>query len=262
MTPFAPIIALVMTVFVVSMARKFIFDWRITALVLLLLPLMVGLGFWQLYRAEHNKFLLSQAEQKRLELPIPFAELLQKMVGVADQKQIAVWHLQPVMLRGHWLQKVFLLENQIYQERNGYYVFGVMQLDGDAGSVLVNRGWIPAPALRSELPSVPAVAGGEEMGEVYVSPLLTEDKPLFAEQGWPKRIGRMSVPGAEKELQAKLLPVVVRLREGSPSALAAQWPIVNIQPEKNTAYAVQWFAMAFALLVCYVFYSYRAESIK
>jgi surfeit locus 1 family protein len=72
----------------------------------------------------------------------------------------------------------------------------------------------------------------------------------------------MNVPGAEKELQAKLLPVVVRLREGSSSVLAAQWPIVNIQPEKNTAYAVQWFAMAFALLVCYGFYSYRAESIK
>ncbi len=156
----------------------------------------------------------------------------------------------------------FLLENQIYQERNGYYVFGVMQLDGDAGSVLINRGWIPAPALRSELPSVPAVAGGEEMGEIYVSPLLTEDKPLFAEQGWPKRIGRMSVPGAEKELQAKLLPVVVRLREGSPSALAAQWTIVNIKPEKNVAYAIQWFVMAFALLVCYGVYSYRFESTK
>jgi len=245
-----------------DMARKFIFDWRAAVLVLLLLPLMVGLGFWQLYRANHNKMLLLQAEQQRLAPSIPLVELLQKMAGSANQKQMAAWHLQPVVLHGRWSDKVFLLENQIYQERNGYYVFGVMQLDGDAGSVLVNRGWIAAPALRSELPSIPTVALDDEMGELYVSPLLVEDKPLFAEQGWPKRIGRMNISGAEKELQMPLLPVVVRLKEGSPSALGAQWPIVNIQPEKNTAYAVQWFAMAFALLLCYGFYSYRTESIK
>ncbi|MEZ5493292.1 MAG: SURF1 family protein [Pseudomonadales bacterium] len=244
------------------MARKFIFDWRAAVLVLLLLPLMIGLGFWQLYRANHNKMLLLQAEQQRLAPPMPLVELLQKMAGSVDQKQMVAWHLQPVVLRGRWSDKVFLLENQIYQERNGYYVFGVMQLDGDVGSVLVNRGWIAAPALRSELPSIPVVAVDDEMGELYVSPLLGEDKSLFAEQGWPKRIGRMNIPGAEEELHTPLLPVVVRLKEGSPSALAAQWPIVNIQPEKNTAYAVQWFAMAFALLLCYGFYSYRTESIK
>jgi cytochrome oxidase assembly protein ShyY1 len=243
------------------MARKFKFEWRITLLVLFLLPLLVGLGFWQLHRADHNRAVMVQAEQQRKEPPISLTALLQETSSDSEKNKTDAWHLKQVTLRGHWLSNVFLVENQIYAERNGYYVFGVMQLEG-AGLVLVNRGWIAAPALRSELPTVPPVALGDEMGEIYVSPAWVEHKPLFAEKGWPKRVGRINLAGAENELHMTLLPVVVRLREGSPSALATQWTIVNILPEKNTAYAIQWFAMAFALLVCYVFYSYRIESVK
>lgn len=243
------------------MTRKFTFEWRITLLVLFLLPVLIGLGFWQLHRADHNSMLIAQAEQRRKENPAPLADVLQQLAGRVDRDKASEWHLKPVTLRGYWTNKEFLLENQIYGERNGYYVFGVMQIDG-IGFVLVNRGWIPAPTLRSELPAIPSVVSGDEVGEVYISPTWAEHKPLFAEQGWPRRVGRMNLAGAEQELQVQLLPVVVRLTQGSASALAAQWPIVNIQPEKNIAYAVQWFSMAFVLLVCYGFYSYRSESTK
>ena len=243
------------------MARKFKFEWRITLLVLFLLPLLIGLGFWQLHRADHNRALVAQAERQRKEAPIFLTELLQKTSSDREKNKTDAWHLKQVKLRGRRLSNVFLLENQIYAERNGYYVFGVMQLES-AGLVLVNRGWIAAPALRSELPTVPPVVLGDEVGEVYVSPAWAEHSPLFAEKGWPKRVGRINLAGAENELHLSLMPVVVRLREGSPSALATQWTIVNILPEKNMAYAIQWFVMAFALLLCYVFYSYRIESVK
>lgn len=243
------------------MTRKFTFEWRITLLVLLLLPVLVGLGFWQLHRADHNRALLLQAGEHRKESPVSLAKVLQQFSGKVDQEGFAGLHLKQVALHGHWMDKVFLLENQIYEDRNGYYVFGVMQLDG-TGSVLVNRGWIPAPILRSELPVIPPTVEGDEIGEIYVPSSWAENKSLFAEQGWPRRVGRINLSGVERELQSQLLPVMVRLREGSPSALAARWTIVNIKPEKNTAYAVQWFAMAFALLVCYGFYSYRIELAK
>ncbi len=241
------------------MAREFKFEWRISLTVLFLLPTLIGLGFWQLHRADHNRALLLQAEQQRKAAPVILSEFLQNNFTDMLQENLAAWHLKPVKLRGYWLNKVFLLENQISNEHNGYYIYGVMQLNGNQGLLLVNRGWLPAPALRSQLPSVPAVTTGEveEVGEIYESPALHDNKPLFAEQGWPKRIGRINLSGAEQELQTKLLPVVVRLTSGSPSALATQWTVVNIMPEKNTAYAIQWFAMAIALVLCYGFYSFR-----
>jgi surfeit locus 1 family protein len=57
-----------------------------------------------------------------------------------------------------------------------------------------------------------------------------------------------------------VLPVILRLREGSPSALVTQWPVVNIAPEKNIAYAIQWFAMSVALVLFYLFLSFRRET--
>ena len=83
------------------------------------------------------------------------------------------------------------------------------------------------------------------------------DEPIFAEPGWPRRIGRLQLPGVARELGLEILPVVLRLREQSPSALTTHWPVVNIAPEKNTAYAIQWFAMSVALLLCYLAVSFR-----
>jgi len=41
--------------------------------------------------------------------------------------------------------------------------------------------------------------------------------------------------------------------------LTVDWPVVNIAPEKNIAYAIQWFAMAVALLACYIALSFRRK---
>lgn len=241
------------------MARKFRFEWRITVLTVILLPGLVGLGFWQWHRADTNRIVLAQADEQHKKPPVFLVDLLPEIArDIASKNTKVAWRLTPVVWRGQWLEKSFLLENQIYDERNGYYVFGVMRLDNNQGLVLVNRGWLPAPALRNQLPIIPPVTTtGSEVGEIYESLAWRDEKPIFAESGSPKRVGRMNLVGAEQALQSTLLPVLVRLTPTAPSALATQWPIVNIQPEKNTAYAVQWFAMAFALLLCYGFYSFR-----
>ena len=50
-------------------------------------------------------------------------------------------------------------------------------------------------------------------------------------------------------------PYVVRLTPDSAGALLADWPLINTRPEKHTAYAVQWFLMALALLLLFVWRS-------
>lgn len=243
------------------MGRHFHFEWRTALLAAVLLPVMTSLGFWQLHRADENRELIQMAEQRRQQQPaalgqLPLAQLEQDIA----RGNLAHWQLQQVSLQGQWLDKVFLLENQMHEGHNGYYVIGVMKFK-DERYVLVNRGWIIAPALRSELPEVPAiVVAAVEQGEIYVTANVLRDEPVFAENGWPRRIGRFNVPGLARELDVTVLPMIVRLREGSPSALTAQWPVVNITPEKNIAYAIQWFAMSIALVLFYLALSFRREA--
>lgn len=242
------------------MGRRFQFEWRTALLAVVLLPVMTSLGFWQLRRADENRELIKVAEQRRQQLPVALeqlaeAQLAQDITG----GQSARWQLQQVSMRGHWLDRFFLLENQTHEGRNGYHVIGVLQL-ADGRHVLVNRGWIMAPALRSELPAIPAPASGsEEQGEIYITPNVLLEEPIFAESGWPRRIGKLNVPGLANELGVEVLPAIIRLRDGSPSALTAQWPVVNITPEKNIAYAIQWFAMSVALVLFYLALSFRHE---
>ena len=243
------------------MSRRFHFEWRTALLVAVLLPTMISLGFWQLRRADESRELIQMAEQRREQPPLALAQLpLAQLEQDIASEQLKRWQLQQVSVQGQWLDKIFLLENQTHEGRNGYYVLGVVKLD-DKRYVLVNRGWIAAPALRSELPAIPSVFPDSiELGEIYVTPNVLRDEPVFAESGWPRRIARLNVPGLERELNMKVLPAIVRLRDGSPSALTAQWPVVNITPEKNIAYAIQWFAMSLALVLFYLALSFRREA--
>ena len=243
------------------MGRHFHFEWRTALLAAVLFPVMISLGFWQVRRADENRELMQLAEQHRKQQPLALAQLpLMQLEQDIAGGQLERWQLQQVSVQGEWLNKVFLLENQTYEGRNGYYVIGVVKLD-DKRHVLVNRGWIVAPALRSELPVVPPVVpDAVEQGEIYVTSNVLRDEPVFAENGWPRRIGRLNVPGLARELNVTVLPMIVRLRDGSPSALTAQWPVVNITPEKNIAYAIQWFAMSIALVLFYLALSFRREA--
>lgn len=245
------------------MARKFRFDWRMSLAAGVLLPLMVSLGFWQIDRANQNRALIQQADARRQESPVMLESLLTPPANDLQQKQANNnLQLRQVVLKGQWLEQYFLLENQTHAGKNGYYVIGAVKLESGQ-YVLVNRGWLQAPTLRSELPLVPAqISPVNEVGEVYMSKPILTDEPMFAEAGWPKRVGRFNVPAAAKELGVDVLPFEVRLRPHSPSALVTQWPVVNIQPDKNIAYAIQWFAMAVALVICYLLFSFKQEKVS
>jgi cytochrome oxidase assembly protein ShyY1 len=243
------------------MGRKFQFEWRTAAFVMVLLPIMVNLGFWQLQRADENRKLQQVAERQRQQQPLPLVPQVEnQLIQDVASDTPGLWHLQQVSIQGQWLDRYFLLENQMNEGRNGYHVIGVMKL-ADGKFLLVNRGWIIAPSLRSELPAVPSVVQAAiEVGEVYAAPQVLRESPVYAETGWPRRIGKLNVPGLAHELGLEVLPVVVRLQEGSPSALTARWPVVNISPEKNIAYAIQWFAMSVALVIFYIALSFRREA--
>lgn len=71
---------------------------------------------------------------------------------------------RPAVMRGRWLaEKTLFLDNKIYRSRPGYEVLTPLELVGGHTVVLVNRGWVRAPKLRSEFPSVKTPSGEVEV---------------------------------------------------------------------------------------------------
>lgn len=235
----------------VENAQRFKFspEWRTTLFVGLMVPLMVGLGFWQLQRAEEKAALALAFEAQRQRPAVELASL-----AGAPAEQLAYL---PVRMRGSFrIGEYFLLDNSIRGGRFGNEVVAVFDLSG-GGQVLVNRGWVPADPARLSAPVVSGVAGTVTVtGHIYVAP---GDAYLLAAQelqpGWPKTVQalEMEALGAAVDTSGgTLFPYPVRIDEGQPGALLTDWLVINISPEKHTAYAVQWFAMAAVLAVFYI----------
>ncbi len=79
---------------------------------------------------------------------------------------------------------------------------------------------------------------------------------LLAEQqlatGWPKVIQAVEMDKLVAAVGSELFPYPIRLDSGQAGALATDWQVVNVSPEKHHAYAVQWFTMAAVLSVFYL----------
>ena len=220
-------------------------------LTLVLLPVLLGLGFWQLQRADEKAAIGVRFEQRKLQAPVAL-----QRVNVEDSAEL---EYLPVKLRGQFLPgQYFLLDNRIYRGRFGYEVLAVLQLEESGQPVLINRGWIAADSARQSLPDVPEISGSVTLqGHVYVapgSPYLLAD--LALEPGWPKRIQAIEMDklGAALEEVAggSLFPYSVRIDPDQLAALTVDWQIINVSPEKHRGYAVQWFTMALALFIFFI----------
>ncbi len=224
-------------------------DWRTTLFALILVPVFVGLGFWQLDRAD-EKAAISQDWHSRQQLP---PRPLLQVDG--DAGQLA--H-QKVLLEGEFLSgRDFLLDNRMQGGQYGFEVISAFRLSAEPLLVLVNRGWIAGDPARRSLPDVPVASQGAlQHGVIYVPPgeaYRLGDETRQAE--WPQLLLSLDVAWMEQVLGEPTYPFTVRLDMDSPAALSVNWPLINVTPEKHTGYAVQWFTMAAALVLAWLAHS-------
>lgn len=219
---------------------------KVTLLTVILMPLLLMLGNWQLNRATEKRAIETEFISRQQQKPVEIARL----------DETADLAFRPVRLTGRFdNEHPFLLDNRVHAGQLGYEV--LMPLRTDSGQwVLVNRGWIKGKADRRNLPEVPAVQGEvQTRGTIYVPPgkpfLLAEQQ--FEDVDWPLVVQAVEVDKFSRVLNRPLFPSVVRLDQSAPGALKINWQPINVQPEKHVAYAVQWFAMAAALAIWFVF---------
>ena len=214
---------------------------------LIMLAVLLSAGFWQLDRAE---------EKRRLAVEQAYRGA--KSAVVLEPGLLAAPNLTQLLHRhasadGYYRSdKQYLLDNRTHKHVAGYHVLTPLRLQGSDVHVLVNRGWLPVGPDRGQLPDL-AVAEQSltEEGLMVAPPAsgLVLGSSGYEQGGWPRVVQQVDLARIEQQLGAPLLPFVLRLSPDSEHGYVREWQIrTGLSPERHVGYAVQWFALAVALV--------------
>lgn len=217
---------------------------------LLLLPLFISLGAWQLERAGQKQRLHEDFMQRQ-------AGPVMTLTGrdVVFNESADQW--LPVRVRGAFLEEYqVLLDNRTVNGRVGYYVFTPFLIEGNDTPVLVNRGWIAANADRSAAPVLRMTSGEVEIEGILKKPVSTGiSLGEYPPESLTRRFFRVQdIDLAELSavLEMRLQPLILRLDQRSPGGYARDWALPGSGEAKHLGYAFQWFAFAAVLLILFV----------
>ena len=218
-------------------------------LVILLILTCLGMARLQLWRAETRGERFEREQAALVSTPISLSAQQREREKLIDRTASA---------RGHWLAaKTLFLDNKIHGSRAGYHVLTPLQLSGSEVVVLVNRGWVPAPRLRSELPPVTSPSG--EIGIVGVTRSF-ETRTFELQKAPPQGAVWQHVREAEYRKLSGLdaLPVILLQTGADSDGLIRDWGSPDNPATRHYGYAAMW--LAFALMAAaYGFFAWRKK---
>jgi surfeit locus 1 family protein len=176
--------------------------------------------------------------------------------GRAQEKRAAASEEQRLALRGEFLERyTVLIDNKVNRGRPGYHVVQPLKL-ADGRHVLVNRGWVAAPAHRERLPQIRTPPGTHE-----VEGRVLEHFPRAYDPGGARPEGRVwqnvEVPTFAAWSGLALEPWVLEQHSPFPDGLARNWPPADAGVLTHESYALQWYTLAALSVVLFVVLSFR-----
>jgi surfeit locus 1 family protein len=226
-----------------------IFDPRLltTLLALVLIAALLGLGRWQLRRADAKRALddmFTSGADATLAIdrdtpPLPRYQHIEASGSYDSSRQVLIDNMSNA------------------QGRAGYYVITPFALTG-GGWILVNRGWVPLGASRADLPRIAVPSGPRELhgradelprAGLQLGPRIPLAAPYPVVAGFPTHdeIARLM----HESLWSRAAEVVL-LDSAEPDGYLREWRPPGFPPMRHLAYAVQWFGLALTLAVIYV----------
>jgi surfeit locus 1 family protein len=211
----------------------------------LLTPLFIGLGVWQLDRAEQKRNLAQTLETRRKQPAVFISANLPLAEQLAYRQVIAT---------GHFLaDKTVLIENRKHQGSTGLHVITPLQLADSDQLVLVNRGWIsrqqaadptriPTPA--GEL----TITGQASIPEPPALALELRIEPDELAPHWPY----LTLAHYTAWSGQPVLPFLILQAPADDSGFVRQWPAPQADDSMHIGYALQWFAFALIALLIWL----------
>lgn len=237
---------------ITAFGRRWTIRWQWALVSLAASALLASLSMWQLQRATEKTQTLARIAAWQAQGAVGLtrlAHLVQAGVGAGEG---AVDGLQ-VDFEARWLAPaVWLIDNRIVDGRAGYDVLIAVVDRSDpraAGlAVLLNLGWIEAPAARDVLPfpAIPTQLRVQGIFRTDVGGLLLGTN-LEDRGSWPMRIQQVDVDALSPLVPVALVRGLVHQQQGSPFHIHYR-PVV-LPAERHRAYALQWALLALAVIV-------------
>ena len=207
----------------------------------------ITIGNLQHNRAEQKQAAFDRIDGARYNAPI-------QVGGSPVDASLLDWH--PAVARGRWLaDKSILVDNRVHGGVAGYHVITPLRIEGADICILVNRGWIAAPRLRSEIPVLPPLAATtvEVKGIGRLPPAKTfELAPEIAEGiVWQNLTLERFRAWSGLELQA----VILLQTDAAGDGLVRDWLPADSGALKHWGFALLWYLAAAAAAIAAVFNS-------
>jgi surfeit locus 1 family protein len=219
-----------------------------TLLTIIIVALFVKLGIWQLHRYHYKKAIQDDFAARVNLAPQPLAVVLDQF-----QKNSDDFRFRPVIIKGQYDTHQILWDNRIVNSQVGYDVITPLKIN-DHSAVLVDRGFVPANAMREVIANIDAPTT-----RIAIEGLLSVPSKNFVlgpeieagETKWPVKVMRIDPNLLSQKLGYSLMPYLILLKPNQSNGFVRQWQMPNMMAERSLGYAFQWFAFAVTLLVIY-----------
>jgi len=202
----------------------------------------LGLGFWQLGRAEQRRELFAAFEADD---GVIATELIDADAAVFRR------YGRLELVGTYASDRQILLDWMTHEGRVGYQVLTPFRVTGSGAWVLVNRGWIAGAADHGTLPDV-AVRESERVvrGMIDALPrpgLRRSTRQQESSTTWPRPLLYPTLEDIEAELGHPIAEYQLLLDAADDDGFVRAWRPRALKPQRHTGYAVQWFALATVL---------------
>jgi surfeit locus 1 family protein len=214
-----------------------------TIATLAMMALTVSAGFWQLGRAAAKANLQASFVQNQARPAVNLNRFFDDPSTLRYRR---------VDVEGEFIPgKQVYLDNREYEGKSGYHVIAPLRLAGSNRIVLINRGWIERGRDYPRAPSVPLLAGAQQIGGVGSVPssrFLELSDQAITGNVWQN----LTFERVNKVLGLPVLPIVILQRQNLAPGLSAVLEKPDFKIDMHRGYAFQWFALTATLMVIYV----------
>ncbi|MEE8058072.1 MAG: SURF1 family protein [Pseudomonadales bacterium] len=223
------------------------FDWKIALIATLAFSILMTLGVWQLKRAAEKRSINFAIEQRQQLPPTPL-----ELITLQNREQLKGLR---VSLDGQYLHdRSIIIEGQVFRGQLGVEIITPFLLQNNDEIILVSRGWVAVGLDDNPESAIDGITGDQRLiAQLHIpaSKSFFEMKPL-GKAKWPVRLHHFDFQIVKKLFKIELFPYVARLDSNVPGVLERHWRIKKMDPDINTSYALQWFAMSLILLCAVV----------